>query len=141
MIEITERTSLADEELEFTASHSGGPGGQNVNKTSTRVTLWFDVVHSPSLSQEQKNLVLRRLKNRIGADGLLRVNSQQTRSQAANRELAVARFIELMREALRQAPARKKTRVSSGARLRRLEEKKQHGLQKRERSRKDVFQD
>ncbi|MGC8494686.1 MAG: alternative ribosome rescue aminoacyl-tRNA hydrolase ArfB [Syntrophobacteraceae bacterium] len=136
MIEITERTSLSDEELEFTASHSGGPGGQNVNKTSTRVTLWFDVVRSPSLSQEQKSLVLRRLKNRVGADGLLRVISQQTRSQAANRELAVERFVELMREALRQTPARKTTRVSSGARERRLEAKREHSKLKKERSRR-----
>ncbi len=54
MIEVTECLSIPDEELRFTASHSSGPGGQNVNKVSTRVTLWFDVLNSPSLSQERK---------------------------------------------------------------------------------------
>jgi ribosome-associated protein len=63
-------------------------------EVSSRVTLWFDVANSPSLSAEQKELVLRRLKNRIDKDGVLRINSQQTRSQAANRELAMERFAE-----------------------------------------------
>ncbi len=136
MIQITERVSIAVEELQFTASHSGGPGGQNVNKTSTRVTLWFDVVNSTSLSTEQKGLILQRLSNRIGKDGVLRVISQQTRSQAENKELAVGRFVELMQEALRRVPIRKKTRVSKAAKLRRLEEKKQHSRLKDRRSEK-----
>ena len=98
------------------------------------MTLWFDVVNSPSLSPEQKELVLSRLKTRIGKDGVLRVISQQTRSQAENKVLAVERFAELLRDALRQAPMRKKTRVSKGAKLRRMEEKKQHSLLKSRRS-------
>jgi ribosome-associated protein len=136
MIQITERVCVAADELQFTASHSGGPGGQNVNKTSTRVTLWFDVVNSPSLSTEQKGLILRRLSNRIGKDGVLRVICQQTRSQAENKELAVGRFVELLQEALRRVPIRKKTRVSKAAKLRRLEEKKQHSRLKDRRSEK-----
>jgi ribosome-associated protein len=131
---INEHISIPEEELVFTASHSSGPGGQNVNKLSSKVTLWFDVVNSPSLSQDQKDLILRRLQNRIGKDGMLRVISQQTRSQLSNRELATNRFVELLRDALRQLPTRKKTRVSKGAKLRRLEEKKQHGLLKSRRS-------
>jgi ribosome-associated protein len=67
-------------------------------------------------------------------DGVLRVISQQTRSQVENRELAIARFVELLRDALKQVPMRKKTRISKGAKLRRLEEKKQHGLLKSRRS-------
>ena len=81
MIRINEQISIPEEELSFTSSHSSGPGGQNVNKVSSRVTLWFDVVNSPGLSPEQKELVISRLKTRIGKDGLLRVISQQTRSQ------------------------------------------------------------
>jgi ribosome-associated protein len=92
------------------------------------------VVNSPSLSQDQKDLILSRLANRIGKDGLLRVISQQTRSQVENKELAIERFSELLRDALKQVPIRKKTRVSKGAKLRRLEEKKQHGLLKSRRS-------
>jgi len=98
------------------------------------VTLWFDVVNSPSLSPEQKELIMRRLATRIGKDGVFRVISQQTRSQAANREPATERFVELLREALRQVPIRKKTRVSKGAKERRLEEKKQHSALKSRRS-------
>jgi ribosome-associated protein len=141
MIEITNQLSIPENELRFTASLSGGPGGQNVNKVSSRVTLWFDVVSSSSLSPEQKDLVMRHLATRIGKDGVLRVISQQTRSQLENRELAVERFVELLREALRQVPIRKKTRVSKGAKLRRLEEKKQHSIQKQARSKRTLIED
>ncbi len=141
MIGINERISIPEEELSFTASHSSGPGGQNVNKVSSRVTLWFDVANSPTLSPEQKDLILRRLANRIGKNGVLRVISQQTRSQVENRELAIERFAELLRDALKQAPVRKKTRVSKGAKLRRLEEKKQHGLLKSRRSKRVPSED
>ena len=105
------------------------------------MTLWFDVVNSPSLSPEQKDLVMRRLQNRIGKNGVLRVISQQTRSQAENKELAIERFAELLRGALKQTPIRKKTRVSKRAKLRRLEEKKQRGLLKSERSQKIPVED
>ncbi|MFZ0930286.1 MAG: alternative ribosome rescue aminoacyl-tRNA hydrolase ArfB [Syntrophobacteraceae bacterium] len=141
MMKITDHISIPEEELSFTASHSSGPGGQNVNKVSSRVTLWFDVVNSPSLSQEQKDLVMRRLENRIGKDGMLRVISQKTRSQVENKELAIERFSELMRDALKQVPMRKKTRVSKGAKLRRLEEKKQQSIRKQDRAKKVPIED
>ena len=141
MITINGQIRIPEDELVFTASHSSGPGGQNVNKVSSRVTLWFDVVNSPSLSQEQKELVMRRLKTRIGRDGVLRVISQQTRSQAANRELTVERFVELMREAVRQVPVRKKVRVSRAGKERRLEEKRQRSILKHERFKRVPFED
>jgi ribosome-associated protein len=135
MIRINEHIAIPGDELVFTASHSSGPGGQNVNKVSSRVTLWFDVANSPTLSPEQKELIMSRLENRIGKNGVLRVISQQTRSQVENKELAIERFSELLRDALRQIPIRKKTQVSKGAKLRRLEEKKKHSFIKRERTR------
>jgi ribosome-associated protein len=141
MIEITNQLSIPENELRFTASLSGGPGGQNVNKVSSRVTLWFDVVNSASLSSEQKELIKSRLATRIGKNGVLRVISQQTRSQAENKELAIERFAELLRDALKQVPTRKKTRVSKGAKLRRLEEKKQHGILKKKRSERVPVED
>lgn len=141
MIEVADQISIPDDELSFTASHSSGPGGQNVNKVSSRVTLWFDVVNSPSLTQDQKDLVMRRLATRISKDGVLRVISQQTRSQLENKELAIERFAELLRDALRQVPVRKKTRVSKGAKLRRLEEKKQRGSLKQGRSKRVPVED
>lgn len=113
----------------------------SVNKVSSRVTLWFDVANSPSLSPDQKELLMRRLATRIGKDGVLRVISQQTRSQMENKELATERFAELLRDALKQMPMRKKTRVSKGAKLRRLEEKKQRGILKQERSKKLPIED
>jgi ribosome-associated protein len=141
MIKITDHILIPEEELRFTASLSSGPGGQNVNKVSSRVTLWFDVVNSPSLSPEQKELIMSRLESRIGKDGLLRVISQQTRSQVENKELAIERFAELLRDALKQVPIRKKTRVSKGAKLRRLEEKKQQSMLKKERSKRVPVED
>ena len=134
MIEISNEISIPEEELRFTASLSGGPGGQNVNKVNTRVTLWFDVANSPSLSQEHKALITSRLGSRISKLGVLRVVSQQTRSQMANREAAVERFVELLRSAVKREKTRRKTGVSKMAKERRLEEKKQHGLLKRGRS-------
>ncbi len=120
---------------------AGGPGGQNVNKVSSRITLWFDVANSPNLPPEQKELVMRRLATRIGKNGVLRVICQQTRSQVENKELAMERFAELLRDALKQAPIRKKTRVSKGAKLRRLEEKRQHSILKQKRSEKAPIED
>jgi ribosome-associated protein len=99
------------------------------------------VANSPSLSPEDKELIMGRLANRIGKDGLLRVISQQTRSQAENKELAIERFAELLQDALKQVPIRKKTRVSKGAKLRRLEEKKQRSMLKGKRSKRVPIED
>lgn len=84
---------------------------------------------------------MRRLATRIGKNGVLRVICQQTRSQVENKELAMERFAELLRDALKQAPIRKKTRVSKGAKLRRLEEKRQHSILKQKRSEKAPIED
>ena len=134
MIIVTPVLSLREDEIHEEFSRSSGPGGQNVNKVNTKVFLRFDVVNSPSLSDEQKQLVLARLSNRITKEGSLFVIAQQTRSQATNRELALERLVELLREALKQNPTRKKTRVGKGAKERRLEEKKRHSIVKRGRS-------
>jgi ribosome-associated protein len=136
MIEVSDEISIPEEELRFTASLSGGPGGQNVNKVNTRVTLWFDLANSPSLSQELKELITSRLSSRISKNGVLRVISQQTRSQAANREAAVERFAELLRTAAKREKPRRTTGVSKMAKKRRLEEKKQHSVLKRQRSKR-----
>jgi ribosome-associated protein len=141
MIEINEQISIPDDELTFTASRSSGPGGQHVNKVSSRITLWFDLANSPSLSPEDKELIARRLGSRISKDGILRVVSQSSRSQLSNREIAVERFIELLQSALKQLPPRKKTRVSKGAKLRRLEEKKERSIVKSQRSKKVPIED
>jgi ribosome-associated protein len=136
MIRINDRLEIPESELTFTASRSGGPGGQNVNKVSSRVTLTFDLAQSPSLSSDQRQRISDKLATRINNDGILRVISQQTRSQDLNREQALLRFIELLRDALIVERTRVKTRPSSGARERRLEEKKKRTGIKRARTTK-----
>lgn len=134
MIPIDGGLAIPDEEVSFATSRSGGPGGQNVNKLETRVTVRFDVAGSPSLTDEQRQRLLERLATRITRSGVLHVTSQKHRTQAENREAAVARLAELMAEALREETPRKATRVPKAAKRRRVENKKRHGQRKRERS-------
>jgi ribosome-associated protein len=130
---ITPKLSIPDDELTFTASRAGGPGGQHVNKVSSRVTLRFDVAGSPSLTATQKRLVEERLKTRMSGEGVLRVVCRKHRSQAANRAEAVERFAELMRGALKRKRRRTRTAVPASEKRRRLEQKKRRGRLKRER--------
>jgi ribosome-associated protein len=134
MIQITEKLFIPEQEFVFTADRSGGPGGQNVNKVSTRVTLFFDVEHSPSLAPWQKHLIASRLSTRINKEGVLRIVSQQTRSQADNRQAAIERFVELLQESLKRLPPRKKTKVPFSAKRKRLSDKKLHSLKKQQRT-------
>jgi ribosome-associated protein len=134
MIEIADGLSLPDEEVSFATSRSGGPGGQNVNKLETRVTLRFDLAGSASLSEEQKARLRERLATRITRAGVLHVTAQKHRTQAANREAAQERFAELIREALREETPRRKTKVPRAAKRRRVDEKKRQGQRKQERS-------
>jgi len=134
-IEINAALSLPTAEVRFTFSRSGGPGGQNVNKVNTKATLWFDVENSPSLSDYQKNLIKHRLANRISKEGVLQVVAMQHRTQGANREEALQRFAGLLAGALEVKPVRKKTRVSAGAREKRLQTKKRKSMLKLSRTR------
>lgn len=120
-------------ELVFATSRSGGPGGQNVNKVETRVTLLFDLEGSRAIPPEAKARVAAKLASRIGRDGCLSVTSQRHRSQAKNRDAAVGRFAELLREALHRDPPRKKTKPTKAARAKRLDGKRIDGQKKRDR--------
>ena len=139
-IKITNFLSIPERELIFTASRSSGPGGQKVNKVSTRITLWFDVLNSPSLSEETKQQILKKLPTRINKEGMLWVNAQQTRSQVSNRELAKDRLVELLQQALIKPRFRKKTRVPRGVQEQRIAEKKRRGQLKAKRSPKIVWE-
>ena len=122
---------VTEDELRFTYSRSSGPGGQNVNRVETRVTLLFDVFGSPSLSEEQKRRIASHLATRINKEGILRVISQRHRTREANRRAVTERFEELLTGALRIQRHRRKTRVPRSARRRRLEGKRQRGELKR----------
>jgi ribosome-associated protein len=135
------RPAIGAHELRFTYSRSSGPGGQYVNRVETRVTLLFDVAGSPSLTDEQKRRVRRRLATRINKEGVLRVVSQRHRTREANRRAAVERFEELLAEALRSPRPRRKTRVPKAAKHRRIETKRRRGEIKRSRGRPDSCDD
>ena len=137
MIKIQDGIVISEEDLIFKASRSGGPGGQNVNKVNTRVTVFFDVAGCGSFSEEQKRRILERLKTRASKKGVVRVVSQRYRTQKTNREAALERLIELLRGALKRKPVRKKTKVPYRVKQRRLDDKKRRGMLKRLRSEKD----
>ncbi len=136
MIRISSGVFISEDELVFRFSRSGGPGGQNVNKVNTRVTVLFDAAKAKSFSDVQKKRILKRLATRVDKNGVIRVVSQRYRTQKANRMAAVERLEELLREALKKETVRKKTKVPEAAKRRRLEEKKQRSLLKKQRTEK-----
>lgn len=136
MIKINDKLCIDEREVSFTYSQSPGPGGQNVNKVATKVTLRFDVMSSRSLSWQQRRRILDELASRISRDGMLRVVSWRHRTQVANRRDALMRFTSLLTEALRPRPVRKKTKPSRAVRERRLREKRLRSRQKQIRSKR-----
>jgi len=134
MIIIDAQTSIDEAELDFTATRSSGPGGQNVNKVATKVTLRFVVADSASLSPEQKTRIIERLYNRITRDGTLLLTSQRHRTQVANRKEVVERFTELIRDALSDEAERIPRRIPRKERRRRLEHKRRRARLKKLRS-------
>jgi ribosome-associated protein len=120
-------------ELEFRASRSGGPGGQHVNTSSTRVEVTWDVAGSPALSEEQRQRLLVRLASRLDGTGRLRLVSSSTRSQLRNREDVTERLREVVARALVVPKARKRTRTPPAAKAARLENKRRRAATKRDR--------
>jgi ribosome-associated protein len=118
-------------ELSFRASRSGGPGGQHVNTSSTRVELAWDVAHTPSLDEAQRARVLEKLANRINGEGVLLLTEGGSRSQHQNKEAVVERFRALLAEALHVPKPRKRTRVPRAAKAERLEAKRRRSETKR----------
>lgn len=137
MIDIGHGIVIPKDALVFSASRSGGPGGQNVNKVSSRVTVFFDVANCDSVSADHKRRILSRLATRASKDGVIRVAAQRHRTQKANRQAAIERLAELLREALQRKPVRRKTPVPFRTKAKRLEDKRRRSLQKQQRSRID----
>jgi ribosome-associated protein len=113
-----------DSELRFKTSRSGGAGGQNVNKVSTKVELDFDITGSTLLSEEQKLIILKKLKNRISKDGILQVIVQSEPSQLANKQLAIEKFYDLLEKCFVEKKKRKPTKPKKSAKEKRLKTKK-----------------
>ena len=123
-------------ELQYRASRSGGPGGQHVNTSSTRVELTWSVATSRALSDELRARALTKLATRLDGEGVLRLVSDRTRSQLQNKEDVTERFVEVLRAALTIPKARKKTKVSKAAKARRVDTKRRHGAKKADRRRR-----
>jgi ribosome-associated protein len=124
-------------ELIFSASRSSGPGGQNVNKVSTKVELRFHVMNSSLLSQEEKVLLTEKLLSRINREGELVLVSQSERTQLKNRETVLEKFYSLIRKALTPRKKRKPTKPSPEAREKRLENKRIRAAKKEQRRKKE----
>jgi ribosome-associated protein len=129
-IQINQNLEIPLGELRFKFARSGGKGGQNVNKVETKVELLFDVFDSPTLSDQQRNIILKNLKSQIDSNGLLHIVSQQSRSQWKNREDAIRKFTELIQKALKPRKRRIITKVSSATKQKRLDEKKKRSVVK-----------
>ena len=117
-------------EITFKASRSGGKGGQNVNKVSTKVELLFDIQSSLLFTDEQKELLLTKLQNRLNKDGHLQVVSEEERSQFMNKERALDKMILLLQKALYVQKVRKAIKVSRHAKAKRMDEKRIQSVKK-----------
>ena len=124
---INSELHLSLSELQYRFARSGGPGGQHVNKTETQVELLFDVAHSPSLSDQQRQRLLAKLKNVIDQEGVLHLTSQSERSQLRNREAVTERFRSVLAAALHEPKKRRPTRPTAASKTRRIEGKKRRG--------------
>lgn len=127
---------IPSHELEITASRAGGPGGQHVNKTSTRITIRWNVPKTMALNDEQKERVLQKLQTRLTKDGDLIVHNSASRSQQQNKEMALARLAQEVRQALHVPKKRMATHVSKAKKEARLYAKTHRGSIKKMRSKK-----
>ena len=120
-------------EFKFSASRSGGPGGQNVNKVSSKIELRFNINESCVLTDEEKEIIISKLATRINNDGELVIVSQSERSQLGNKEKAIEKFYNLVGKALRPVKKRKPTKPSKASQEKRLDKKKVNSERKQRR--------
>ena len=117
-------------ELLFTASRSGGPGGQNVNKVNSKVTLKWDVLHSVLLDEDQQRIILGKLASRLTKGGILILTAQDKRSQLQNKEEVIFKLNQLLVKAFTPKKIRKKTKPGKAAHQARIKDKKQRSEKK-----------
>lgn len=135
-LHIKNGVSIPLHELDITASRAGGPGGQHVNKTSTRITLRWNIPATTALSEIQKTRVLQKLESRLTKEGDLIIHNSSSRSQGQNRENALKQLAKEINKALHVPKRRMKTKVPKSAKESRLREKAKRGEVKKMRKKK-----
>jgi len=125
-------------EFKFSASRSGGPGGQNVNKVSSKIELRFNVSESIILTAEEKDIIIAKLATRINNDGELVIISQSERSQLANKEKVIEKFYTLISKALKPVKKRKSTKPTKASQEKRLDKKKNNSQKKAARKKLEI---
>lgn len=133
LLVVNRSVSIPRSELDVRVSRSSGAGGQHVNKTSSRVEIFWNVLTSRALSDDERLLLQHKLSSRLTSDGSIRIVASDMRSQSRNRELAEERLVETIRHALLIPKKRKPTKPSRAAREARLDEKKRLSNKKRDR--------
>ncbi|MFH1087302.1 MAG: alternative ribosome rescue aminoacyl-tRNA hydrolase ArfB [Chloroflexota bacterium] len=131
MIRVTDSVAIDDSEIHEEFVRASGPGGQNINKVATAVQLRFDVANSPSLPDDVRRRLSSLASKRITEEGVLVINARRFRTQAANRQDALERLVELVRRAAQKPPIRRPTRPTLASRTRRLETKHRRAETKR----------
>jgi len=140
-LSITASLTIPASELEESVSTSGGPGGQHANKTSTRVSLRWNIITSEALRDWQRNLLLQKLRPRLTKAGELIIHVDENRSQLMNRNIARERLVALIKQSLQRPKPRRKTRPSRASKERRINAKKQRGETKKGRKKIRVPKD
>jgi len=136
MIRVNAQIELDEREIQEDFVRASGPGGQNVNKVSTAVQLRFDVAHSPSLPEPVRERLISLAGRRVTRDGVLIIEAERYRSQRRNRDDALERLVELIREACEVDKPRRPTRPTLAAKKRRLDSKQRRGETKKLRTEK-----
>jgi ribosome-associated protein len=136
LLQINEVLSIPRSELDVRVSRASGAGGQHVNKTSSRVEIFWNVPASRALSDDQRARLLERLASRLTTEGSIRVVASDMRSQSRNRDLAEERLADMVRRALVIPKKRRPTRPTKASKEARLEGKKRQSHKKRERQKK-----
>lgn len=139
MIPVTQSIAIDEAELQESFIRSSGPGGQNVNKVATAVQLRFDVRNSPSLPEGVRARLMRLAGKRLTGEGVLVITAQRHRTQERNRDDALQRLIELIRQATEVPKPRRATKPTFGSKQRRLDSKTKRGDIKRTRGAKPTF--
>lgn len=137
-MEIRPGITIPEEELELSTARSGGPGGQHVNKTSSKVIVRFDLRATTALTEGQKDRIKRKIAPRfLTSNDVVLVSSERHRDQFRNRQDAIKKLAKVLREALKRPKTRVLTKPSRASKQRRKKDKQAHSKKKRERSRKN----